>query len=225
MASWMVHLRIADRLLARLHGLAETEFVVGNIAPDSGVPTGPVGVYQPDKMTSHFQTRTENGEKRICADRFARQHLSREQLTGCTAAQRSFYLGYYVHLLTDIRWVEEIFLPSAQAEGERFVTDRSGCILRWKEDWYDLDFLYLRENPELKAFSLYKEAAGFVNEYLDIFSPTAFDERRKGILDFYAQPVTGLDREYPYLTKERMDRFVEETTECITAQLRQDGLL
>lgn len=36
MASWMVHLRIADRLLSEFPDLEETEFVVGNIAPDSG---------------------------------------------------------------------------------------------------------------------------------------------------------------------------------------------
>jgi hypothetical protein len=38
MATWMVHLRIADKLLNKIKGLSYTEFVVGNIAPDSGVP-------------------------------------------------------------------------------------------------------------------------------------------------------------------------------------------
>ena len=37
MASWMVHLRIADRLLDSLPGLSAVDFVVGNIAPDSGI--------------------------------------------------------------------------------------------------------------------------------------------------------------------------------------------
>lgn len=225
MASWMVHLRIADYFLDKLEGLAETEFVVGSIAPDSGVPTGPVGVYVPDKMTSHFQTRTADGEKVICTDRFVQRYLTAAQWAGYTAAQRSFYLGYYVHLLTDIRWVEEIFWPSARAEGERFRTDRSGCILRWKEDWYDLDFLYLQQHPGLRAFELYKAAAGFVNEYVDLFSPTAFDERRQGIAAFYGQQATGLDREYPYLTRERMDRFVAETAAWIEARLRAEGFV
>lgn len=36
MASWMVHLRIGDILLDHLPDLEATEFVVGNIAPDSG---------------------------------------------------------------------------------------------------------------------------------------------------------------------------------------------
>ena len=38
MASWMVHLRIADKLLELLKDIDETAFVMGNIAPDSGVP-------------------------------------------------------------------------------------------------------------------------------------------------------------------------------------------
>ena len=37
MASWIVHLRIADQLLDRIPDLRSTEFVVGNIAPDSGM--------------------------------------------------------------------------------------------------------------------------------------------------------------------------------------------
>ena len=38
MASWMVHLRIADELLKHISNIDETAFVMGNIAPDSGVP-------------------------------------------------------------------------------------------------------------------------------------------------------------------------------------------
>lgn len=35
MASWMVHLRVADELLRHLDNIDETAFVMGNIAPDS----------------------------------------------------------------------------------------------------------------------------------------------------------------------------------------------
>ena len=38
MASWMIHLRVADRLLNEPGELDETAFIMGNIAPDSGVP-------------------------------------------------------------------------------------------------------------------------------------------------------------------------------------------
>ena len=222
MASWIVHLRVADALLEQA-GPCPTEFVMGNLAPDSGVPVGPVGVYRPDKPTSHFQLKNEDGEWEIRPERFVQRYMTAAQWAGYTAGQRAFYLGYYVHLLTDIRWVEDIFWPAAKTEWERFCADRSGCILRWKQDWYDLDFLYLRQNPRLRTLALYRAAEGFENRYIDLFSPTAFEERRQGILDFYAAEPDGLDREYPYLTREEMDRFVQKTVVWITQRLRTEG--
>ena len=47
MASWMVHLRIADELLKHLDNVDETAFVMGNIAPDSGVPSEDWKEYHP----------------------------------------------------------------------------------------------------------------------------------------------------------------------------------
>ena len=36
MASWMIHLRIADKLLDRIPDISPIEFIMGNMAPDSG---------------------------------------------------------------------------------------------------------------------------------------------------------------------------------------------
>ena len=60
MASWMVHLRIADEILKRMEGLDETAFVIGNIAPDSGVPNEDWSKYFPPKNVSHFKTRLDD---------------------------------------------------------------------------------------------------------------------------------------------------------------------
>lgn len=57
MASWMVHLRIADLLMSELENVEKTEFVVGNIAPDSGVPSEDWSYYTPPKVISHFGMR------------------------------------------------------------------------------------------------------------------------------------------------------------------------
>ena len=56
MASWIVHLRIADKLLNEIFNLSSTEFVVGNIAPDSGIPNGDWSVFTPSGDISHFKT-------------------------------------------------------------------------------------------------------------------------------------------------------------------------
>ena len=54
MASWMVHLRIADKLLDKIPNLSPVEFIVGNIAPDSGVPNEDWSRFPPDTKTSHL---------------------------------------------------------------------------------------------------------------------------------------------------------------------------
>ena len=54
MASWMIHLRIADLLLDRIPRLDETAFVFGNIAPDSGIPNADWSVFTPSKSVSHY---------------------------------------------------------------------------------------------------------------------------------------------------------------------------
>jgi hypothetical protein len=48
MASWMAHLRVADKLLDDIGDLSQTHFIVGNIAPDSGEPVnGDWNVFTP----------------------------------------------------------------------------------------------------------------------------------------------------------------------------------
>ena len=61
MASWMVHLRIADELLKHLKGTDETCFVVGNMAPDSGVPNDDWTEFDPPYPATHFKTETDEG--------------------------------------------------------------------------------------------------------------------------------------------------------------------
>lgn len=69
------------------------------------------------------------------------------------------------------------------------------------------NFLFI-ENPEFKAFSIYKNAVGYRNEFIDFFSEDAFDNRRIYITDFYGTKRDKVDREYTYLTKNEMDLFV-----------------
>ena len=81
MASWMVHLRIADEILKRMEGLDETAFVIGNIAPDSGVPNEDWSKYFPPKNVSHFKTRLDD-ELFFDVDEFKKQYFSDEKIKG-----------------------------------------------------------------------------------------------------------------------------------------------
>ena len=56
MASWMVHLRIADNLLSRMPHLSPIEFIMGNMAPDSGVPNADWSAFSPPTRISHFSS-------------------------------------------------------------------------------------------------------------------------------------------------------------------------
>lgn len=216
MASWMVHLRIADKLLDRIPGLAPIEFIVGNIAPDSGVPNEDWSAFTPSTQISHFKTQGKKADP----EAFAAKYLTQEQRKRYTETQLGFYLGYLSHLMTDLLWSERIVNPTLDRHGKQQSPDRKEFIQAIKEDWYDLDFKYLRDHPGFRAFRVYLGCVGFVNSYMEEFAPDAFDNRRAYITDFYLQGKENLDREYPYLTESEMDAFVEAAAEWIHPRLQ-----
>ncbi|MBQ7358496.1 MAG: hypothetical protein IJW63_00150 [Lachnospiraceae bacterium] len=236
MASWMVHLRVAEKVFERMSelcvrsasegklALLETEYVMGNIAPDSGVPSEDWTTFTPSTWVSHFSALDENGLKKVDIDRFTREYLANEKMAGYDERQLSFYLGYYNHLLTDMLWAEHVVNPSRLRDKENFEMNRAGTLWKWKKDWYDLDFLYLQKHPDFHAFHVYENAIGFKNEFIDFFAEDAFDNRRQYITGFYLAGREGLDREYPWLNEEQMDAFVDDATqkivECNVQKLR-----
>ena len=220
MASWMVHLRIADEILTRNSLLLPVEFTVGNIAPDSGVPNEDWSVFTPSTDISHFKIARADGKMIISPEKFVAKYLPSDKLSTYTNEQFSFYIGYLCHLMTDVLWIERIFDPTARRDPEFSDSDRS-CVQKWKRDWYDLDFLYLQKHPDATAFTRYKNAVGFKNVFMDEFSLTAFDERRKYICSFYEEEHGSLDREYPYLSEQEMDCFVKEAAELISNTINE----
>lgn len=208
MASWMVHLRIADRLLDEIPDLAPVEFIVGNVAPDSGVPNEDWSSFTPSTTVSHFKTDSRKANP----DAFAGKYFTRELQAGYTRRQYGFYLGYLVHLITDVLWVRDIYAPSKVRFAAERDKDPEHFIRKLKEDWYDLDYKYLRDHPGFRAFRVYLGAVGVVNEFMEEFAPDAFDNRRRYITDFYLQRNDHLNRDYPYLTEGEVDAFVESST-------------
>lgn len=211
MASWMVHLRIADKLLDQIPGLSPTEFVVGNIAPDSGVPNADWSSFSPPTTISHFKV----GTKKTNPDGFAAKYWTEEKQNGYGDREYAFFLGYLVHLLTDAAWAEKIYHPAKVKFADLRASDPENFTAKIKEDWYDLDFKYLRDHPGFRAFRIYLEAVGFENTFMEEFSPDAFDNRRAYITGWYLEGKENLDREYPYLTEAEMDAFVEQTSRSI----------
>ncbi len=215
MASWMVHLRIADRFLDLIPNIDETAFVLGNIAPDSGVPNEDWSKFSPPTKLSHFKSDPED-PRAVNIEDFCSKHFNDAVIKGYNTKEYSFFLGYYVHLLTDIEWSKDIYRSLIEAYPEEAKKDENKLVWTAKKDWYDLDFLYLEEHPDFRAFSIYENAVNFDNEYLDMFSVDAFENRRQYICGFYHGDNHGdLHREYTYLTPERAEAFVEKTVETI----------
>lgn len=214
MASWMIHLRIADKLLDRIPNLAPIEFIMGNMAPDSGVPNKDWSAFTPNTSVSHYRVDDGKGRKLIEVHRYVDDFFTPELRKSYNDQQYSFYLGYYTHLLTDLLWSELVAWPVR----EQF-PDASWADI--KEDWYDQDFLYIKKHPGFRSFRAYLGSVGFVNRYMDFFAPDAFDNRREYITSFYLQEQENLDREYRYLTEESANKFVDDAIGRILARLEE----
>lgn len=221
MASWMVHLRIADILLKEIPGLSAQEFLMGNIAPDSGIPTADGITYTPSKQVSHYQYIPCPEGKDIDLEGFIQQYFTKQMQTKYSIPQKSFYLGYLCHLITDIDWLLEIYRPTMRQFSSLSHQAWLEKVRQVKNDWYDLDFLFLRKHPHFPAFEIFRNTVGFQNTFMDEFSPDAFDKRRRYISEFYEQNPDHLDRVYPYLTEERSERFIQESVENIRTKLKQ----
>jgi hypothetical protein len=215
MASWMVHLRIADELLKYISNIDETAFVMGNIAPDSGVPSKDWKEYYPPKKISHFKTK--NGDETYFdLNAYCSKYFNDELIKDYTLKEFSFFLGYYVHLLTDVQWTKTIYAALITSHPQEVSEDKNKLIWAAKGDWYDLDFLYLEQHPDFKAFSIYENAVNYDNSFMDLFSKDAFENRRQYICGFYHSDNHGeLHREYTYLTPEQADHFVNTTVQWI----------
>lgn len=212
MATWMVHFRIADRLLDDLDVNAE-QFVVGNIGPDCGEPNEDWSVYVPSPHVSHWKD-TESMPGSINSEAFYDTYIRNNE----EPKKVSFYLGYYVHLLTDILWKDRIYIPVREKYKENFQKDKN---FKWtvKEDWYDQDHKFLKMNMDFRAFRIFDRVKEFPNVYIDRFSDTAIEKRIKYISDFYNADYGNLDREYLYLTEEQVNTFVDEAVEEIKKEL------
>ena len=214
MATWMIHLRIADKLLDAIPDLSPIEFIMGNMAPDSGIPNEDWSAFSPSTALSHYRQDKGTGKKVIDIHRYVEEFFTPELQKSYNEQQYSFYLGYYTHLLTDMLWSDLVAWPLRQ----KYPNATWDEI---KEDWYDQDFRYIQTHPGFRAFRAYLGSVGFVNRYMDFFDPDAFDNRREYITSFYLQKKENLNREYRYLTEESANQFVDDAIGHVLARLEE----
>ncbi len=91
MATWIVHLRIAENLLGMIAGLDEESFAVGSVAPDSGMPDENWEKFDPPPEVSHYETSLQSRWKMADLE-FYRQHLSSIDMNSNDRKRFSFLL-------------------------------------------------------------------------------------------------------------------------------------
>jgi hypothetical protein len=210
MASWIVHLRIAENLLKDIKGLDTPMFAIGNIAPDSGIPDENWENFTPPVEVTHFRLDDRRGNEDL---RFYKKVLAAESLTD-DAQRYSFLLGYFFHLVTDNFWWKRIGKPTLERfKAEHQADDR--FIWEVKRDWYGLDFIYVRDHPDSIFWQSFLQSE-IQESYLDFLPIEALHHRMAYIKDFYQRQDEKVQemysRPYIYLSKTEMDQFVSRVS-------------
>lgn len=220
MATWVAHFRLAEALLDHGLDVDRQAFLVGNIAPDSGILNADKNGYVPSGQVSHWR-----GDSRdIQFERFYDDHLAGKMFS---PEEYAFRLGYYCHLLADQIWAETVWRPKEKTPlyAEPLANDPQ-FVWEIKKDWYGLDFLYLNENPQsifYTDFVLIESVPDYID---DVFPSGAFTKRVKDTQSFYLNASAwDLDRPYIYLNRQEWDDYVARSLTAIHQSLVEKGLM
>jgi len=221
MASWIVHLRIAENLLQLIDGLEAGKFAVGNIAPDSGIPDEKWEKFSPDPSVTHF-VDVSSAYRKLADMEFYRRYLL--PLRGSTdTALVSFQMGYFFHLITDNLWSEKIGVPTMQRLSAEFAADKD-FIWEVKKDWYGLDYIYIRDHPNCLFWRVFLDAKPETGG-LEFLPLEAVRQRVAYIQQYYQhteeEVKKAYNRPYVYLSGPEMDRFVDESTRQLSRIYQQ----
>jgi hypothetical protein len=213
MATWIVHLRIAERMLNRGYNFEPIPFIVGNVGPDSGVPNEDWSEFNPPKTITHWQTE----DNRVDAKGFYEKHINNDARSK-SQDEYSFKMGYYIHLLTDIEWSKLYDEKKKDKLYKEGLEKDKNFIWTIKKDWYGLDFLYLSKNPECIFHTAFKHI-NYVPDYLDYFPKGAFTKQVKYITEFYLGENEETKDNFIYLTEEEMEAFINTALKEIENRL------
>ena len=214
MASWLTHLRIAERIKKRINEIDFPYFIMGGIAPDSGISDEKKVEYTPSKEITHYKRKKEDGTYFIDQDAFFSKYLTPEKIMVRSDSTRSFLWGYYFHLITDKLWLEQYFEPFKKDFLKGSDNTEEEYIKLIREEMYSLDYKYLQENGK-ELLNVLKGPCGSINFFTE-FDWDYICECRKRILEFYSEDKTPMNREPRYLTSDMLEEFIIKTSDkCI----------
>lgn len=214
MATWIVHLRVAEKVIGQLENINETAFYVGAIAPDSGKMVDDF-TYLPPKDVSHWKRDGVSYRQRFEDNAaFYEKYAENES---CRAAF-SFYLGYYVHILTDTMYVRDIIHPFIEKNGKPYWKENITGI---RKGWYEIDYRFLADNKNFRPFALLKTVKPFETNRIGYFGPTDVFERIKYAVDLYSSAES--DPNCVFFTHNESDaeKMIEYMAEAIIKILKE----
>jgi hypothetical protein len=214
MGTWISHLRIAENLLKYFPELDEVTFTFGNLSPDSGIPNVDWTEFDPPKEVTHF-LQNRQGEHAIHDLVFYEQYLANVK-PKADIQLYSFRLGYFFHLICDIIWARRIYYATKRDFKKLFDKNPQEAVGIFKDDWYGLDQLYVRDHPGSLFWRVIMSNPD-PDSYLPFIKNEALHHQYAHIRKYYSQQEDQwfLSIPYQYLNEKTMTRLVEDSTEAI----------
>lgn len=215
MATWIVHLRLAENLLDMIEGLDSQYFALGNVAPDSGIPDEKWETFNPPVEVTHFEV-SGDGTWRMADLDFYRRYVAPLKHQNDDRMCFSFRLGYFFHLVTDNLWAARIARPTQERFAAEFEADPE---FGWevKRDWYGLDLQHVRTHPESLFWRVFLSSE-YSQDYLDFMPQEAVKLRLEYIKELYQRTDEDIEKKYgqrpcKYLSESEVEDFIKEGTE------------
>ncbi len=227
MAYWITHTIIAEKVSERIPFLDKKGFCIGNIAPDCNIENEDWTAFEPPREVTHFMS----GSKKRMADceRFFDNYIKGKNFA--LDEHYSFLLGYYSHLVTDVKWLEymhnedrvnacyerikkipELYEKIRDLPVEYYSIKNTFGKRCFLDDVVDIEQRYIIENPENTYNGILRKTTE-IPEYLD-FLPQGAIVRKINIMA-YEPPAEAEEREHIFYTAEEYKRFITDMTELI----------
>lgn len=204
MANWLTHLRVAQSVKKHFDFKVDLEkYYIGCIATDCGkicINKEGKKFYDPPRYTSHWTDDIKDWDRNIYYERFYYKYLKDES----NELKKSFYWGYYVHLLTDALWIEIVYRPLID-EFKSIDEFKIKALKQVRDDSYNVELKFLNSNHDFNPLKILKSIKEFENIYLDYASSEVVLEKVNWILDMYKTSNIEEKLDFTYFTYEIWD--------------------
>lgn len=199
MATWITHLRVADRVCEKIIITDKALYFAGSIAPDTSIP--------PD--ISHW---CSNADKSNCdVELFYEKYIANRDVS----PNRDFYIGYYVHLLTDVLWQKNKIKPLLQ-QGIEY-------IRKAKQRWKNVDDVFLSEQKDFRPFAELNTPEKYLKKWFDYYSESQVKDLVKSKLNFIETNSADIAK-VDVVAKKELEQFIVESSDYICENLIGKGI-